>query len=796
MQKMQIFSWAPKIYTVGLVLALVCIVPVAWFPFQLAKIALAAVCMSVAALFFVLGGSTPLLLGKKSRWAFLVFILPGAYVLSWLFSTDRTIAFSGHAVEADTVLFILVCSLAFVFASAFFRSVATARFLIFSVAGSAAFAAVFQYLVIVFGQSLLPLQVFFDRSTNLVGKWNDLGLLVGLLLVFCLVWLDFSGERVRSRRFGLVAAGAVALFILLAIVQFPLVWMFLSGFSLLLAAWRFFKTRKIAWVSFASAALSTLLIFYGVSVNTALTKVVPVSSLEVRPSAISTLSVFAENLTTTPLRALVGTGPQTFGESWSLQKPVSVNESPFWNLDFVVGYSTALTAVGTVGLFGALAWFVPLALMLVFLVRVLRVKLFSPEAEALLLLLGLSALYVWLSVVFYIPGQTVLLLVFVLCGAVLGFSFKQEKNTITSLPKTKSVAAHTQKASASKSSVREGVQKKLIELVLFLQNQSLTPVFGGLLVLFFVASSFVLVRRVVGESFVNQGALALSQNHNDVGLRFAVRAYGIEHTNDALSLMVSANTAKISAIISTNTPTPESQAALSAAILQGVSSGRQLLRLTPLGMGMSHEYHSYMTVAKMYEVLASVGAPNAYENAKQLYQNALEYNPKNPQIWYLLAQLDEKHGDEKAALAEISQALTVKPNYTEAIMFMVQYYVSKKDAPNALRAAAAAVQSDPHSPAALFQLGVLYYTLGDTANAIVPLQKAIAVQADYANAKYFLGLAFAGEGRVKEALLQFDDLARSNPDNATVASIRKNLNAGRSPFQNTAPTQLQLQKKK
>ena len=54
----KLFSWSRNIYLAGIVLALVLVIPTAWFPFQLAKIAVFAVLLTVAAVMFVVGGGT------------------------------------------------------------------------------------------------------------------------------------------------------------------------------------------------------------------------------------------------------------------------------------------------------------------------------------------------------------------------------------------------------------------------------------------------------------------------------------------------------------------------------------------------------------------------------------------------------------------------------------------------------------------------------------------------------------------------------------------------------------------
>ncbi len=58
---------------------------------------------------------------------------------------------------------------------------------------------------------------------------------------------------------------------------------------------------------------------------------------------------------------------------------------------------------------------------------------------------------------------------------------------------------------------------------------------------------------------------------------------------------------------------------------------------------------------------------------------------------------------------------------------------------------------------------------------------------EYANAKYFLGLSYYGQGRTADAINQFEDLAKTNPDNQEVALILANLRDGKAPFTSAQP---------
>ncbi len=80
---------------------------------------------------------------------------------------------------------------------------------------------------------------------------------------------------------------------------------------------------------------------WGSTFNAGLTKLFPVSSLEVCPSWSATTQVIGSAHNGNFERVLVGTGPSTFTQEWLAYKTAEVNQSQFWNLDFNIESSLA-----------------------------------------------------------------------------------------------------------------------------------------------------------------------------------------------------------------------------------------------------------------------------------------------------------------------------------------------------------------------------------------------------------------------------------------------------------------------
>jgi tetratricopeptide (TPR) repeat protein len=748
-----------------MVLALVLVIPAAWFPFQLGKVALFSLLLiPVVILLSAGGGVREMLRAHGAKAALLVALLPGVYLLSGLLSSNKPLSFLGTGVEVDTVLFAVIGFIAFILAFAFFRTLRTVRQLL-SVLWWTIFAAtVFQVLVIATGGTIIPFIGADDASINVIGKWNDLGLLVGLLLTTVLADLELSAQTLTRR--ALTIAAAVAGFLVLLFVNFALVWGLILGFSVALALLKFMSRRSeraqgavlgpkamVPWYALGAATIALALLFVGTAANTVVTSVFPVSSIEVRPSSGSTYEIVTAAQGGSAKNVVLGTGPNTFGDAWLAHKPTEVNQSAFWSLDFNVGFSTLLTAVGTVGFAGAVAWLLPLFLVVAGAVRAVRLGVLSREERVVATTITLTSLFLISSLVFYVPSQNLVLLTLIVAGAAFGFLWRQGQSS------------HEERALS-----RTGVLgASLMALVL---------------IVLVVGSAFLTGRRLIAQAHVQNGLAALSAQEPDNARMYAARSLGVETTAEGLRLAVDATNLKLQQLAQTE-PAPQEvsqvQQQFASLVQEGVSLGQQAIAYN------AKDYRSHLALGRVYEFLASLNVEGAYESAKAAYQAAAERNATNPTIPLILARLESSRNNLVLAQEQVAKSLTLKPNYTDAILFVVQLNVANNDIPRAIEAAIAAAQTAPGVAPIWFQLGLLYYASGDAQNATAAFEQAVRIVPEYANAKYFLGLSYNAQDRTAEAIAMFEDLARTNPDNAEISLILGNLRTGRPPFEGATP---------
>ncbi len=745
------FTWSRFAYLGALVLALVLFIPAAGFPLQVGKVAIFALLIAVSVVLFVLGGGVRAL-GRSHGFgpALLVGLLPAVYGLSALFSSDASVALVGHAFDVDTILFTALSFVAFILAFVHFRTLRTLRLLILSLGGALLLAALFQYISIFFGT---PIPGVDDRSINLIGKWNDLGLFAGLLALLLLVRVELGQATGQIRAAAI--AGLIALVALLAFINFALVWALLLCGALIVGTITYLTARgegRIPVLSGVVATLAGLFLIFGATFNTTLTNIFPVSSLEVRPSASTTFDIVSQSYDGSLSRFLIGMGPNTFAQHWMMHKPAEVNQTQFWSLDFNVGFSTLATALLSVGVLGLLAWLMPLFLVLGGVVRAIRSSVLGSEDRGAAVSIALAALFAYAALAFYVPSPNLILLAFVLSGAAFGFLWRQGRGARDDAP------------------LRRMEQVLVLGVIAVLVATSVFAAFTG-------------IRRLSGSIYLAQGQVALAAGNSAEARSAAAASRGVEETPAALRLMVDANVLRLSELAQATTPSAALQAEFADVARDTLTTATRATERAP------QDYRGYVSAGAAYMLLASLRVEGAYESARTSYEKAIELNPTNPALPLLAARLETIENNTQRAKELLEQSLTLKPNYTAAMLFGVQLAVSQNDLQSALRAAQSAAESAPGVASIWFQLGLLHYANGSMSEAITPLERALILVPDYANAKYFLGIAYYDQGKKNEAIALFEDLQRTNPSEQEVALILANMRADRPALEGITPTE-------
>ena len=206
-------------------------------------------------------------------------------------------------------------------------------------------------------------------------------------------------------------------------------------------------------------------------------------------------------------------------------------------------------------------------------------------------------------------------------------------------------------------------------------------------------------------------------------------------------------------------------------------------------------YRNWLAIANLYQSLAGVGVQGAYENAKMAYERARTDNPGSPLPLISLAQLNIAEKKYSDALELLNQAIALKGDLPAAYTLRAQVHVALSNIPAAIADATTVTRATPDDPQSWYNLGIVLYSAGSYADAANALQKAVALQQDYADALFVLGLSYDNLGRTDDALNVLMHVQRLNPTDATLPKMIQNIQAGKPALSSATGTPTSAKKK-
>ena len=749
-------------------------IPLPFIPFDYGKTILVVGGVFLAIIFFSLSVlrsgnvqiGAPLALG--GLWITVVSAL-----VSGMLSGDMRDAFIGDDFGVHTGAFILLLALVATTTAVVGHTKATIMRLYMLLAGSALVLGLFHVVRLFVGPEFLSLGLFVDAVSTPVGGWNDLALFFGLSILLSLVAL----EQLPLTKWGKSLFGAVIVLalIVLAVVNFFAVWIVLGLVSLIMLMYGLTKDRfsektlsfegKKNALSIESIVLSTLVfivslmfIIGGSTAGNMLSRLTGISYLEVRPSIEATVdigrNVYAEN-------ALVGIGTNKFADAWRLYKDPSINETVFWATDFKGGSGYIPTLFVTTGIFGVVAWLLFFGL---FLFAGLRMLFKAVHVDRFWYFFGTSsfvgAVYLWGMSFIYVPGVTMMLL----AGVFTSITFVAYTTLLSTRTFSVSIA-HNKRAGFA-----------LVGVVMLIIVASTST-------LYFVGRQYASVHTYGSGLFAAQ----TGENLEIVEERIA-SAYAISESDVYALQLASYQLSKINALLGVAELSDEQEQELQASIQNGINAGQIAVDQDPT------EPTNLTLLGSIYSVLASASVEGASDRAKEMFERARQYDPSNPFYALLLAQLSSRTGDLATARTFALDAVRLKNNYTDALFFLTQLDIAEGKTADAIATTRAIISLEPNNPARYYQLGVLLSANNEIDAAITAFEQAIARDTNYANARYFLALAYAQNGNTDGAREQLESVLALNPGNAEVITLIERLNAGEplSLTQSASSTQSQI----
>jgi len=741
------------------------VVPLAAVPFQFTKTIIALIGAVILIGAFVIG-----VLRSKTisvPYAPLVIslgLLPVAYFVSAVFSSHQASSFFGYLFEGDTFGFILAGT---VMAFGVFLSIKNQKTI---------FSSLFWFLISgwvilifqLFQTVVAPLAgftVFASPVTNLIGRWNDFGLFIGLLVSLVLV-IFVSVPLSKIQKNILFLTLALSIFFLV-LVNFTLVWSLVGFVAFLLFVFSLTRSQLIpqrdpetdsgAFIgSMPSGIVLTVAIvflIFGNSLSSPFQNIFGLQTFEVRPSFAGTQTILEAVYQENPV---FGTGPNTFQNEWFLHRPAEIVATPFWNVPFVAGFGFIPTAFVTGGLLVGLFWII---LILSFFYTVYRALIGQGEQKGassfLIATAGVGTLFLIIAHLFYVPSTSLTLVMFLFLGLFLA-SLKG-----TSALHTRDIT-FTQNRSLGFASV-------FLVIILMM---------GTLALLFFAGRLFL------SALFYEQAVSAFSQGDIPRAETKAQRSLSFAVTDRAYRILSLSSLSRLSSIVATGATDSASQDQFRSTLTNAITSARQALAYN------SNSFENWMAEGAVYGAIVPTGIDGAYDNAIAVYGEARKRNPMTPEVDYRIAQIEAANGKRDAARTSAEASIALKADYTPAILFLGQLALDEGNLNQAIRSVESALVFEPQNTLILYQLGVLRLSNSEYTLAADSFEKALAINPNYANAQFFLAEAYTFLKKPTEALSLLENLIVSNPNDQNLPALVGALKKGENPFvQNVPPPQ-------
>lgn len=739
------------ILTLGLLPLL--FIPSAYMPFSGGKTLIVLGMLGIATFFLVLAMLREGALALHLSWPIVgMWGVAAATFTSALLSGDVRDAVFGDGLESYTALFMVMMALVMTISLSFLHSQRSVIRLYAVILCGAFLLSLFHLSRLIFGPETFSFGFFSAATASPIGSWNGLAIFYGLVVVLVLMALQ-QLPLSRSGRFITLGVGLLAL-LMLAVINFSPAWWVLgivSGvatlYHLARNVWNPRSTRSFlgedsfdsVLASIAVLLCSAVFIFAGTAIGSVVTDRLGVSYLEVRPSLESTLditqAVYSED-------ALLGAGPNRFVDVWRIHKDPAINQTIFWNTPFDSAYSYLTTSLIGTGILGAVAW-------LIFVGGLLwagcRFLLHAPTTDRFWYFIGLSSLvaslYFLVMLVVYVPPPAILLLFALTVGLFVAASAKL-------MPRRRLLI------SAEKS--RVGGIALIVIAVAIVSGVGYGTYLGGSQVLAVYGFNKAIGTVVEGDSV-------------DTLDTKMIKAFGIAENDVFAAQIAFYRLSQMRSILTVAEPAEAEQQQFQAAASRGIEAAQTAITLDPTNP-LNHQL-----LGQIYAVLAVVGVEGAAERAQESFTSARTYDPHNPALYLLEADLALGRQDTAAARAAAEAAVRLKNNYTEALFFLAQLDINAGDLEQAIAIVADVVQLEPQNPARRYQLGVLLASADRLDEAVTALEQAVTLDGQYANARYFLALGYAEQGKVDAAIAQLTTVRDLNESNTTVDALIEEL---------------------
>lgn len=739
-------------YARGLVYLIVFSVPLFFLPFtseilEFNKQFLIFI-LSVAGLILYLGQviRTGRLLLKKSPLNYAALIFLGVSLLASLFSDFRYQSIFGGFEVGFYESFVSSASLVILFfliLNVFGRSPESDKgdtLKLLNVFGISIFLTLILGTLTMFKVPVFRLFGVSREIFNTAGTLNALGIISALLMI-----LAYSGSlKKHFFRYIRIPAIFLSLLVLFAVNWWVLWLVAISGLIFVMVS-NSLNNWRISNYFWPLVIILLAVVFMLLNFNLAASLGIDLP-IEVAPSFRTSFEIAKNVLVKEPF---FGVGPENFSLAYDLYKPVSINNTVFWNTRFSESVSELFNVLISYGILGLAAF--------IFLIWS-GFKLGFKNYGLISIFTALVA--AWILYPF---------------NMTLGFTFWFGLGVL-----------------ALSASGKD--DELLINLEKSPKHSLITSVsFVGVLVLIVIGLYFVTLRYIANLKFAR--ATAISDINRQTEL--LVSAINLSRSEDLYSrslanLLVSRINQELQGL---NDPK------LGARERQDIISRVQNFSTTAINLSNemtqrhSSDASNWLSRALVYESLINV-IDGADQWAFRVYDEYSRRSPKDP-VPYLrkgnvslvradfLRQLNQANlrsqilENLKSAEENYQKAIELKPNYVLVIYNLGVVYERQGRVKDAVKQLELTRSASPLDANISMQLALLYYRDNQKDRAFNELQRALTIFPDFSNARWYLALIYEERGQIDNALGELKKIEVLNPDNRVLKDKIGELEEGR-----------------
>ena len=698
----------------------------------------------------------------------------------------------GMGTETTTVLFAVTCLSLMLIASRSLNKPKRFEMFFGSLTIGLAITFIFQTLRLLVSADTLSLGVLVAKNSSLLGSWFDLSIISAfsvLLFAFLLQRESLVNKWVKVLIYVLYVLSIFFLIVTnafsswISVVGAGLIYLLFTMFvkkSLNTGGTEIASSGKNSWFNkkdiyiYIPLVISIVFIFVGSPVSNWVankfslnTNVLAINRVALSLPLMQTLTVGKSVISENPL---FGVAPNRFVYAHGKYKPLEINQTDFWQVDFTSAFGYIATVVIEYGTLAGLSFVVFIVSVLLLAFKMLKVGVRSNSLPSMkygseqgqmsnevlsnsidkqtILSLSIVSISMLIVLAVFMPAQAPMLIIFTFLGALIAGS-------------------------------------KLAGLInyKYVESPKIARILSIVLILITVLYFGLYIRKTIASFYFQRAVTHTTDKTMDLKLaeRYLLNATKIEPYDNyyqALAQVLLADARfKIQSATTTDTATVE----LVRKNIEGsIESASNAI------MYDKSNYFNYVILARISSALVPLNVPNAFDFAVNSYSSAIMNNPTKPDLLLETAKFFADAGKFGEAKLALEKALSIKSNYQEAIFLLSQVQATEGSIDDAISSVTLLTKNNPQAQYLFFQLGYLKYVKKDYLGAIDALNNAIKIDAEYANARYFLGLSLSKLGKVNEAIEQFVIIQKSNPDNKEIVSILENLRAGRPPFSGTA----------